>query len=49
MNDCYSTGFISSPATKLLIAPVVLLLVVVIGALALVIGNIIIRMNAHAH
>uniref|UniRef100_A0A3Q4BJA6 E3 ubiquitin-protein ligase RNF217 n=1 Tax=Mola mola TaxID=94237 RepID=A0A3Q4BJA6_MOLML len=36
-------------ATKVLIAPVVILLVVVIGALALVIGNIIIHANAHAN
>uniref|UniRef100_A0A4W6ELG8 RBR-type E3 ubiquitin transferase n=1 Tax=Lates calcarifer TaxID=8187 RepID=A0A4W6ELG8_LATCA len=36
-------------ATKVLIAPVVILLVVVLGALALVIGNIITHMNTHAH
>uniref|UniRef100_A0A671WYH4 RBR-type E3 ubiquitin transferase n=1 Tax=Sparus aurata TaxID=8175 RepID=A0A671WYH4_SPAAU len=36
-------------ATKVLIAPVVILLVVVFGALALVIGNIITRMNTHVH
>ena len=38
-----------SAATKVLIAPVVILLVVVFGALALVIGNIITRMNTHVH
>ena len=38
-----------SAATKVLIAPVVILLVVVLGALALVIGNIIIHMSTHAH
>lgn len=49
MNDYFSLPcFLSfSAATKVLIAPVVILLVVVLGALALVIGNIIIHMSTH--
>lgn len=49
MNDYYSAPVSFSAATKVLIAPVVILLVVVLGALALVIGNIIIRTTTHAH
>lgn len=50
MNDnCSAPLCVFSAATKVLIAPVVLLLVVVLGALALVIGNIIMHMSTHAH
>ena len=45
-------GFLSllfSAGTKVLIAPVVILLVVVLGAFALVIGNTITHMNTHMH
>lgn len=45
----YSLWVFFSAATKVLIAPVVILLVVVLGALALVIGNTIIHMNTHIH
>lgn len=50
MDDSSSSLSLSlSVATKVLIAPVVILLVVVLGALTLVIGNIITHMNTHAH
>lgn len=42
-----SLSLFFSAATKVLIAPLVILLVMVLGAFALVIGNTIIHMNTH--